>query len=259
MSANSFRQTLGIETKQRAGDLSTIRPLEVDSVHLWCLPLVLDQEQSKLAIDQLNKNQLDKYERRTPEAQAVYLAGRFYLRLLLSSYLKQKPEVVRIKYSRLGKPMVDNDSSSLRFNFSDTVINGQAFGIYAFSKERDVGVDIENLDRSNDFERIARRKFCLQEQNYVFGEANELNQRFLRIWTRKEAYGKAIGVGVNFTMNLENTHSQNNDHAFEDSKGETWRLRQFLFPERDLISCVVRQGGEQFKTHCFTELNTSKA
>lgn len=55
-----------------------------------------------------------------------------------------------------------------------------------------VGIDIENKERGDSGERVAKRFFLPEEQRVCAAEA----EKFTWIWTRKEAYLKALGTGL---------------------------------------------------------------
>lgn len=60
--------------------------------------------------------------------------------------------------------------------------------------DREIGVDVEKLSQK-DFMRIAQRFYHLNELEYV-QNASDRERAFTRIWTRKEAYLKQIGIGI---------------------------------------------------------------
>jgi len=75
----------------------------------------------------------------------------------------------------------------------------------------------------------------------------------LAIWTRKEAYGKATGAGVNFQMNQRNLQGQSGfEFNFNDEK-QDWRLHQ-IQPNRDFIACVVHESHQPLPIKAFTRL-----
>ncbi|NND81399.1 MAG: 4'-phosphopantetheinyl transferase superfamily protein [Gammaproteobacteria bacterium] len=176
--------------------------LTAEQLHIWCLPLTLPDALVAKAISLLNDTQRDRYHRRhTPELQQRYLAGRFHLMNLLSGYDGRDPRAIELSYTRLNKPYLNPNPLDLRFNFSDTALGSQAWGLFGFTRGRDVGVDIEFLNRSGDFEAIAERRMGVAELNYIKTENAGIDAgRFLSCWTRKEAYGKASGKGINFKM-----------------------------------------------------------
>lgn len=55
-----------------------------------------------------------------------------------------------------------------------------------------VGLDLEGEDRQRRWERIARRFYTVAEQRAVGGS----QARFLELWTLKEAFLKALGLGL---------------------------------------------------------------
>jgi len=231
--------------------------LKKNELHLWWLPLELGAEQQKIAHTLLNQRQLDKYKRRaTPQLQHAYLASRYHLLTLLAAYQNCKPHEIELSYSRLNKPFIDSKTKqdSLQFNFTDTSANDISYGLYAFCWNRQVGVDLEALNRSGDFARIAKRRFTPPELEYVSQDNGELDtHKCLAIWTRKEAYGKATGKGINFQMNERNLRGHNpHEHEFNDSK-EDWRLIQ-VQPDNDFIGCVVHETHQPLTIKAFNSL-----
>ncbi|MBL4672551.1 MAG: 4'-phosphopantetheinyl transferase superfamily protein [Arenicella sp.] len=227
--------------------------LAADELHLWWLPLHLDHTQLKPALHLLSDIQRDKYHRRaTAQLKQNYLAGRYYLLNLLAAYTEQAPSEVRLSYSRLNKPSLSDPSLAVEFNFTDT--NG--YGVFAFSRGRQVGVDIESRARKINFKAIADRRFTKQELEFVYQNGELNTQRCLAIWTRKEAYGKATGLGINFKMNQQNLYSAENDahqHTFLDSDGEPWRCLQLQLGEQ-MIASVVHQQHQELAVKSFKSL-----
>lgn len=225
-------------------------------LHIWWLPLRLDSSQSKIALSLLSDIQRDKYQRR---ASAVlkqhYLAGRYYLLNLLAAYTDQTPNEILLSYSRLNKPSLSDASLGVEFNFTDT--NG--YGAFAFSKSRQVGIDIECLQRTANFKAIAERRFTEQELAYVYQDGTLNRQRCLGIWTRKEAFGKATGMGINFKMNQRNLYdtAASDDHQheyrFQDDEGTHWRCLQLQFGNQ-FISSVVHEQHQELELKAFKSL-----
>jgi 4'-phosphopantetheinyl transferase len=224
--------------------LHSFPSLTPDELHLWWLPLHLAPPQLKPALHLLSDIQRDKYHRRaTAQLKQNYLAGRYYLLNLLAAYTKQAPDEVLLSYSRLNKPSLSDSSLSLEFNFTDT--NG--YGVFAFSRGRQVGVDMESRARKINFKAIADRRFTEQELEFVYQNGELNTQRCLAIWTRKEAYGKATGLGINFKMNQRNLYSAEGDvhqHTFLDGDGKPWRCLQFQLDEQMIASVVHHQHQE---------------
>ncbi|MFT6407188.1 MAG: 4'-phosphopantetheinyl transferase [Arenicella sp.] len=224
-----------------------------NELHLWWVPLQLDHSQLKPALHLLSDIQRDKYHRRaTAELKQNYLAGRYYLLHLLGAYTEQPPSDVLLSYSRLNKPSLSDSSLALEFNFTDT--NG--YGVFAFSRGRQVGVDIESRTRKINFKAIADRRFTKQELAFVYQNGELNRQRCLAIWTRKEAFGKATGLGINFKMNQQNMYSNESDayqHTFADEHNTPWRCLQLQLGDQ-FIASVVHQEHQDLSIKAFNSL-----
>ncbi len=126
---------------------------------------------------------------------------RFFVRKVLSEYAPLDASEWQFSTLAGGKPIITNPMQSLYFNLSHT----QDIIVCAISENRAVGVDIEFLDKPRQFMPIAKNYFAKEEveklQNLNFTEQKEY---FYRLWTLKEAYLKAQGLGI--TVALDNIY-----------------------------------------------------
>jgi 4'-phosphopantetheinyl transferase len=233
--------------------LHSFPPLCADELHLWWLPLNLEHTKLKSALHLLSDIQRDKYHRRaTAQLKQNYLAGRYYLLNLLGAYTQQAPNEVMLSYSRLNKPSLSDSSLAVEFNFTDS----KGYGVFAFSRGRSVGVDIECRAREINFKAIADRRFTEQELAFVYQDGSLNKQRCLAIWTRKEAFGKATGLGINFKMNQRNLYSADDhayQHKFRDNDNIPWRCLQLQLGDQ-FIASVVHQEHHELAVKSFKSL-----
>lgn len=127
-----------------------------------------------------------------------WVAARAMLKQLLGGLAGCAPGAVRLRFGAIGKPyLAEPAGDDIRFNYTDS--NGCL--LYAFARGIEVGVDLEYLPRPTRYEALARRKLSRQEYD-AFCRLAEADREvaFLAGWTRKEAYGKALGVGVRYPM-----------------------------------------------------------
>ena len=99
---------------------------------------------------------------------------------------------------------------------------------------------------------IANKRFTEQERNFVYKDGKIDNQRCLAIWTRKEAFGKAAGVGINFQMNQRNLYDKQcrgEDFKFVDN-GNAWTCLQLALGDT-FISSVVYEGHKKLNVRAF--------
>ncbi len=110
----------------------------------------------------------------------------------------QKSGAVRdLRFETLpqGKPYIPG--SRLRFNLSHTT--GAA--LLAVVLDRELGVDIESIDRTVDYAQIAPRFFAPSEAEALLALPPDQRQSaFFRCWTRKEAFIKAVGGGLSIPL-----------------------------------------------------------
>ena len=102
-----------------------------------------------------------------------------------------------------------------------------------------VGIDVEQRRERPRWERIARRFYTEGEQRAVDGSAD----RFLEFWTLKEAYLKALGIGLPGGLrSLEcGGLSRSPGEWMESAAHPGWRFRQ-LQPGDGAVAAVAVEG-----------------
>lgn len=121
-----------------------------------------------------------------------YALGHAMLRILLARRLAVAPAEIAFAASPNGKPRLAGQGVPLAFNLS----YGDGMVALAFAR-RPVGVDVEAVRDNVAFSDIGRRFFRSDELRYLeSGVDSGIRDRFFRLWTRKEAVLKALGVGL---------------------------------------------------------------
>src|SRR5262249_6099605 len=120
-----------------------------------------------------------------------FIASRGFLRLILGAYLGMLPEAVKFTYGLNGEPGMDGDR--VQFNAS----HSEDRALYAIALDAPIGVDLEWMRPSLDFDQIARSFFSPVEwAEYRVIPPDRQTEAFFRCWTRKEAFIKATGLGL---------------------------------------------------------------
>lgn len=102
-----------------------------------------------------------------------------------------------------------------------------------------IGIDIETVRERPRWERIAARFFSAEEQRALAGSPT----RFLEFWTLKEAYLKALGVGLPGglrSLDCSSLLPSLGDWSASAAHPD-WRFRS-LHPQPDLIAALAAQG-----------------
>ena len=134
----------------------------------------------------------------TAASQLQHRVARALVRTTLSRYSDVDPRDWVFRRGPYGRPEVAfPQNSRLRFNLSHTA--GMVACLVAL--DRDVGVDVENTARKTLFIELAERHFAsLEVAELRVLPPDQVPGRFLTIWTLKEAYLKARGVGLGVAL-----------------------------------------------------------
>lgn len=115
--------------------------------------------------------------------------GKVLIRKLLSQYMNISEETVVISKNRYGKPYVDG-TTPIHFNISHS---GEIV-MAAVSKEMVVGIDVEKISELPEYNLLTENFFALNEWRSI-ASAGSI-ELFYEYWTAKEAYVKAVGMGL---------------------------------------------------------------
>jgi len=133
---------------------------------------------------------------RTPVLRQTYGRAHGFLRAVLSQYTGQPASDLVIHSDIQGKPVLPG--FGLHFNLSYRP--GRA--LLAVSDAYPVGVDVEPLAPLADAAALIRELYTPAEQAALRAAAPADYWRlFYTIWTRKEAYAKALGRGIGMPFN----------------------------------------------------------
>jgi 4'-phosphopantetheinyl transferase len=174
-----------------------------------------------------------------------FILARAGLRRLLGARLGVGPESIDLVYGPHGKPALGSRlaPSGLRFNLS----HRDDVAVYAFSREGDVGVDVEAVRRLDDADRIAARIFSPRENEayQALGPADR-PLGFFNCWTRKEAFVKATGDGLSRPLDGFDVSLAPGDPArilrVDETPGDDcgWRMESFS-PAPGFVAAVVSE------------------
>ncbi|MEO0509798.1 MAG: 4'-phosphopantetheinyl transferase superfamily protein [Verrucomicrobiota bacterium] len=168
------------------------------TAHIWTLCIDRIKPIKKDLFTVLSSDEQERALRfKFEEHSTSYTVTRASLRLLLARYLQKIPEKLNIEYSLHGKPSLKKIDSGefVCFNVSHSADYGQI----AITKSTPVGIDIEccHPKRPLDYMKLAERFFSPREYTNLreLPESERLHA-FYRCWTCKEAYIKAVGLGL---------------------------------------------------------------
>jgi 4'-phosphopantetheinyl transferase len=170
--------------------------LGCDEVHVWRATLDQTPPQIQsfrhyLAADEQARAERFYFQR----DREHFIVTRGVLRAILGGYLNRAPESLSFCYSSHGKPALAGESGgdAIRFNLS----HSHGIALYAVTRGREVGIDVERIRFNLAVAEIAERFFSRREVAMLRTlPTEEQREAFFRCWTRKEACLKARGEGL---------------------------------------------------------------
>ena len=178
-----------------------------------------------------------------------YLVTRAMQRSVLSKYVDIAPGNWQFALNPYGKPSIAPEhvaAGGIEFNLSHT----DGLVVMGVTRERAIGVDVENVrTRKADIE-IADRYFAPEEVLALRPLPDEKQkQRFFEYWTLKESYIKARGMGLSiplecFAFNLEDPEQirVTIDPSLRDYAGRWW-FWQLMVDHDHLAALCAEVGG----------------
>lgn len=124
-----------------------------------------------------------------------YVTGLAVLRSILGSYLRTDAKRIEFGREKKSKPVLAGTFArgGIQFNMS----RSKGLALYAFARNRPLGVDVEKIEPVPEMDRIVSLFFAPREiQDYTGLPLAARPEAFYRCWARKEAFMKAMGEGL---------------------------------------------------------------
>ena len=119
-----------------------------------------------------------------------YTVSQAHLRLVLAGLADTRPEDIDFQFGKHGKPFLPGGPSFNQSHSEERIMIGVA-------AEGRLGVDIEEVREVKYMLGIADKNFGADEAARLHAAPeDERPGLFFRLWTRKEAFLKALGVGL---------------------------------------------------------------
>jgi len=211
------------------------------AVDVWIVDLRASDQALRAANSLLNHEELTRARRfRFPNDRRRFVMARATARQVLGRYLQQTPESLQFEYGDHGKPRLASPSVDLRFNTSRSAERA----LIACTLGREIGVDIEWIGRELEIDDLAQRFFTTAEniQLQKYSPA-ERHHAFLRCWTCKEAFVKAVGKGLSLGLDQFDVSAGIGDPVaqapIKNFVVNGWSISLFVTGDADYVSAVA--------------------
>jgi 4'-phosphopantetheinyl transferase len=176
------------------------------------------------------------------------------LRLTLAHYVDADARELRFTRSPLGRPELDaRGLMPIRFNLSHT--DGLVGCVVA--RSADCGIDVESLGSIEYLDLVARVLAPTEYAALLALDEEDRRDRFLEIWTLKEAYLKARGLGLSCPLRdiafsgFDNERRCSVGPKVDD--GRAWRFLSCKPNSRHRVAAALRTDG---RTATFSIIKT---
>lgn len=203
-----------------------------------CSALLSDEESARVA--------RYKFERFRRES----LATRALMRVALAHGRSTRPQDLAFRVNAHGKPAIE-PASDLQFNLS----NSLEMVVCLVAERAHVGVDVEPFERAGQVVKLASKVFSSieQEQLHALPDDAQKQDRALSLWTLKESYIKARGLGLaipldKFSFVFEDAEliRLEIDRSLDDVPTR-WRFCQLNYAGHRIALMVERSASEELE------------
>lgn len=153
-----------------------------------------------------------------------FIVARAMLRIILGFYLKINPAAILFSYNNQGKPQV-KDSVAIEFNLS----HSSELALLAIGKQA-LGIDIEFFS-ARPYQGIAEHSFSEEEALNLAKLPHYLKPlAFFHIWTQKEAFIKACGLGLSYPTQSFNVQilPPSKNLVWDNKHQKNWQMISFM-------------------------------
>lgn len=170
--------------------------LAANQIDVWhCAPGKLGRAGIAAALRALSPLERERYRRmRSPEGKLNFLAGRALARNVLGLYGSSPACKMEFAVDASGRPFIAAPRALRDMHFSLSHTSGLV--VMAVAPIPEIGIDVEKSDRPIDISDVAPLVFTQSELEPLSRSSpGQARAHFFNLWTLKEAYLKARGMG----------------------------------------------------------------
>ena len=171
----------------------------------------------------------------------MFALGRSMARTLVGRELGVAPDAWQWREGPHGRPEIAAPETDLHFNVSHSA----GLVVCALGRARELGVDLENLERRPPDPALVPRYCSPAEAADIAAQGDSWRDRFLVYWTLKEAYLKARGLGISvqladisFELNGDSQASISFHHSLAGTD-DRWRFHLQRHAPHHLIAVAA--------------------
>ena len=228
-----------------------------DQVHIWQASFEFTADRIHSFKAWLSKEEMERANRFLfQKDHDLFIVSHGILRAILGRYLKTSPQRIVFAFNRYGKPfLAAPEGVPLHFNLS----HSHQQGLYAFSRNLEVGIDLEFIKPKPHAAQIIARFFSETEKREFQNLPSRLKTNaFFKGWTEKEAYLKAHGSGLSIPLHKFSVTLNPHKPAMllqidpDIIDGKPWLLKEIPLGENYAAAVAVAGGKVDFSYWTWT-------
>jgi len=171
-----------------------------DEVHLWRAGLSVSAALMKVLEQTLSAEEQARAGRFAFEShRRNFIVAHGILRTVLGAYLGAEPRALEFSCGPQGKPFLRSGPFDCRLHFN--MSHSGDLAVYAVTRGRHVGVDIEHVRQDPTLASVAQQWFSPAEAAAICSlSGTRQTETFYHLWTLKEAYLKGTGRGLHSAL-----------------------------------------------------------
>lgn len=219
-------------------------PLAAGEIHIWRAsqtvePAILSRLHALLDAEEKARAERFVFQRDRDR----FIVARGILRELLAAYIGCAPEQIGFEYGPQGKPSLRAGESETLGHMHFNASHSHGLAAFAFALDRELGIDVELIRSDFGGEEIAQRFFSRDEVAELMSLPPKARaEAFFFCWTRKEAYIKARGQGLQIPLtSFSVSLTPGQPEQLRAGDASRWELRSFQ-PREDYAGALVAEG-----------------
>ncbi|MCH3963492.1 MAG: 4'-phosphopantetheinyl transferase superfamily protein [Clostridium sp.] len=148
-----------------------------------------------------------------------FLISHSVINFLFTSWLNNEINQINIKKGKFFKPYIYN-KHHIQYN----ITHSKKRAVIALSN-REVGVDVEYIDKKFEYTEIINRCFCANEISLI----GKSHKKFFIAWVAKEAYFKYLGTGLYKSLNSVYISGDTEDGVYLSDKELNKEVFVYIF------------------------------
>jgi 4'-phosphopantetheinyl transferase len=220
--------SIDIATKNKG--LTKNHDLTLYSIYLPKYESILHDLEKFLEVSEHNRAK--KYHKEKDKNR--FIISRSLLKFALAYYVQSNVESVSIKLLPNKKPYLC-EHPNVYFNVS----HSGDYAVIAINNTP-IGIDIEYIDLQYSFQDIVSSVFNEDEIHFI-NHSDHKTKDFYGLWTKKEAFVKALGKGIDDDFSripcLDGVHDL--DHTLIESS-QNWQILNFMIEDENYIGAIAR-------------------